>query len=155
MKELLLTARKYIGVKEVPGTASDPRITGWLYRFARNVKLSYIRLKGDEVAWCAAFVSAVLEECGYRGTDSALAVSYTKWGKPSKAVPGCVVVIKRRVSGEDKRTGSRRGYHVMFLERFGKNWIRGTGGNMRNQVRTASYSRKHYKVVAFRRPSEL
>lgn len=156
LPHILATAHKYRGVKEIRGKRHNQTVVGWLYRFARNVKLSWIRRKGDEIPWCSVFVSMVLDECGYKGTDHALARSYVNWGKPSRPVPGCVVVIRRRGKpGEDKRTGSRRGYHVMFLDQLSRNYIKGTGGNMKNQVQTASYSRSAYEAIAFRKPAEL
>jgi len=155
-KVILQTARKYRGLKEVPGKGDNQVIVGWLYRFARNVKEAWIRRKGDEIAWCAVFVSKVLDECGYRGTDNALAASYLRWGKKSLPVPGCVVIIRRRgKSGPDKATGSSRGFHVGFLEEYGKHFIKITGGNQRNRISTVAYSKANYEVLDFRKPEEL
>ena len=157
LRHILDTARKDLGVREVPGKKSHPLIVGWLFRFARNVKTAWILRKGDDIAWCAVFVSAVLDECGYRGTDHALARSYVSWGKPSKPIPGCVVVLRRKGKpGADRATGSRAGYHVAFLEHYGKRNIRCIGGNQRNRVSSVAYSRRLYEVVGqFRMPAEL
>ena len=152
---ILAIARGFIGVKEVPGAESNPRVVAWLYRFARNVKMAFIAKKGDEIAWCAVFVSMVLDKAGYRGTDHALASSYITWGKPTRFKPGAVVVIKRKKKGRDKRTGSRAGYHVGFFEQITKNYVVLTGGNQRNQVRKSWYPRSAYEVIAVRKPNEV
>ena len=53
-------------------------------------------MRDDETPWCAAFVGAVLEECGIKSTRSAAARSYLKWGDAiARPVPGAVVVFWR------------------------------------------------------------
>ena len=56
----------------------------------------------DESPWCAAFVGAVLAECGLAGTGSLTARSYLKWG-----VPGDIAVLWR---------GARDGWERSTLE---------------------------------------
>jgi uncharacterized protein (TIGR02594 family) len=153
MLHVLHKASEYIGTAEVPGPEANPTIVGWIKRFAKNLK-SKLALNSDETAWCAVFVSMVLTECGYRGTDHALASSYIKWGKPSKIEPGIVIVLKRIKDGSDPRTGSRAGYHVGILHSFGKHYIGLVGGNQSNEVRLSWFPRSKYQVVAMRRPTE-
>lgn len=151
--ELLRTARSYIGIKEVRGPETNPTIQGWIYRFARNIKLKWVARKGDSIAWCAVFVSKVLAECGYTPTYHALAMSYATWGRMSKPVPGAIVVIRKRKGGKnDKATGSRTGNHVGFLEGVGRHYYKITGGNQRDSVRTSYFSKKMYELVAVRKP---
>lgn len=48
---------------------------------------------------CALNVGLALAERGIRGTGSALARSYDRWGAPSSPVPGAVAVTDRRGGG--------------------------------------------------------
>jgi hypothetical protein len=48
---------------------------------------------------CAVNVGAALAERGIRGTGSALALSYLRWGRASPPVPGAVAVSARRGGG--------------------------------------------------------
>lgn len=48
---------------------------------------------------CAVNVGAALAERGIKGTGSALALSYLKWGQESGPVPGAVAVSARRGGG--------------------------------------------------------
>jgi uncharacterized protein (TIGR02594 family) len=79
-------AKKEIGVTEVPGTANNPRIL-WYHSFC-TLKASY-----DSVAWCAAFVNAMLITGGIKGTRSAAALDFARWGIELKyAVYGCLAI---------------------------------------------------------------
>lgn len=153
MQHILDKAREFEGIREVKGPESNPTIVGWIKGFAKNLK-SKLALNTEDTAWCAVFVSMVLNACGYRGTDHALARSYITWGKPSKPVPGCVVVIKH-LPGPDSRTGSTGGYHVGFLVQLTKHFIVIYGGNQSNAVRLSQFPRYKYALVAVRMPNEL
>jgi hypothetical protein len=48
---------------------------------------------------CAINVGSALAERGIKGTGSALALSYLKWGRASAPVPGAVAVSGRRGGG--------------------------------------------------------
>ncbi len=43
---------------------------------------------------CAATICAALEECGYRSTRSAAAISYKDYGLPSMLIPGAICVFE-------------------------------------------------------------
>lgn len=98
----LTQARKYIGLKEIPGPKHNPVIVGWWEKIA-------MQFRDDETPWCAAFVGGVLEEVGMKSTRSAAARSYLKYGTklPAPAV-GAIVVFWR---------GSPQGWsgHVGFV----------------------------------------
>jgi len=150
MKELdcYQMAEQFIGVKEVPGPEHNPTIVGWLKRFAKN--LGKWGKGRDETAWCAVFVSMVLQRCGIEGTNHALASKYATWGKPAKPDKGVVIVIKRKKEGPDSRTGSRAGYHVGFLNRITKRYYVILGGNQSNRVRVSYFPKAKYELVALR-----
>jgi len=147
----LRVATKYLGVKELPGPKSNGTIVGWLRRHAQNIHARYRNL--DSTAWCAVFVSACLAEAGYPSTDHALAIKYANYGRPTPLRRGCILVIKRKKDGADRRTGSRRGYHVTFLLAEGKLAYKCRGGNQRDSVRDAYYLKSKYEVIAARWPS--
>lgn len=147
----LRVATKYLGVKEVPGQKSNGTIVGWLRKHAQNISARYQNL--DSTAWCAVFVSACLAEAGYPATNHALAIKYANYGRPTPLRRGCILVIKRKKEGADKRTGSRRGYHVTFLLEDQKNYYKCRGGNQRDSVRYSYYLKSKYEVIAARWPN--
>lgn len=149
----LTIARSYVGLQEIPGKLHNPTIWGWLRSFAGNVKAHWIARKGDEIPWCAVFVSHCLESAGFPSTRDARAVSYATYGKPSKFVAGAIVVLRRRRKSGKNVTGSNRGgYHVFFFDEMKKHFICGYGGNQRNKVSRACYPTKNYEIVAVRWP---
>lgn len=154
MPEWLTIARSYVGLKEIPGRSlHNPTILGWLKRYALNIgKWGQSR---DETPWCAVFVSHCLEEAGYKSTKDARAISYATYGRASKPKQGAIVVIRRRKKDGPNVTGSGRGgYHVFFLDKITNHFIWGWGGNQKNQVSRAAYSKKNYEIVAIRWPVE-
>lgn len=53
----------------------------------------------SEIAWCAGFVNAVLEQSGIEGTDSLLARSFLQFGEPvDTPIYGDLVVFPRNLS---------------------------------------------------------
>lgn len=143
-------AESYVGLKEIKGVGHNPTIIGWLKKFADNI--GRWGKSRDETPWCAVFVSHVLESAGFASTRDARAVSYATYGKPSKFVPGSVIVIKRKRKGSDKATGSRAGYHVGFLLRTTHTHYLILGGNQRNKVSRVWYPKTKYHCVAVREP---
>ena len=92
--------------------------------------------------WCAAFVSAVLEESGVVSARSGWARSYLKWGRALK-VPtvGCIVVFER---------GPNAG-HVGFVvgkDKAGNLMV--LGGNQSNAVNIKPFDLK--RVLGYRWP---
>lgn len=76
---------------------------------------------------CALNVNSALEERGIKGTGSALAASFLKWGHPSAPVPGAVAFNYRRGGG-----------HVAIVAKIegGRIWVwnpspRGRGWQLR------------------------
>lgn len=133
-------AQKYRGTKEIKG-GENPVILG----FFESVGHDWV--KEDEVAWCAAYVGAVLEEAGIRSTSSLAARSYLKWGKEVKTPRyGDIVVFWRG------KKNSWQG-HVGFFVREEGNYIYCLGGNQRNAVNVSRYPKS--RLLGYRRPSSL
>lgn len=131
-------AKKELGVKEIAGKEANPQILA----YHRATMLS---ANSDEVAWCSAFVNWVMREAGIKGTGSALARSWLKWGRRLKyEEPGCIVVLERG--------GSKWQGHVGFYIGKGKDpsFIKILGGNQNDQVSIEEFSR--HRILGFRMP---
>lgn len=97
----LSVARKYIGVTEIPGPASNPTIIGWARKLGGWVASWFV---ADSTPWCALYVNAVLQESGLpmSGTGAALvrAKSFLTYGTPLDAPAlGCIMVFDRAGGG--------------------------------------------------------
>ncbi len=123
----LLAAEGEIGVHEVRGRQHNQRVLA--YHQATTLAAS-----DDETPWCASFVNWCLEVTGHRGTRSAAARSFLKWGEQidlEAAMPGDVAVFSR---GKSPWQG-----HVAFFlgERNGR--IEVLGGNQSDAVSVTTY----------------
>lgn len=125
-------ATAHIGTREWPGAQHNPAILA-MFRAAGQP------MPDDETPWCAAFVGAVLAECGIRGTGSLAARSYLKWGvavTSEEVRPGDVVILWR---------GRPEGWqgHVGFFDRYSADGrkIHILGGNQGNAVSIQPYDR--------------
>lgn len=116
----LTLARAELGVKEGAGAANNPRVLAY-YADAGHAEVDH-----DDVAWCAAFVGAMLHRAGLPTSGSLAARSYLTWGKGiSKPYPGCVAVFKRGKGWQG---------HVCFFLRVVGEWIEVIGGNQGDSV---------------------
>lgn len=121
-----------IGIREVPGNGSNPRIIE--YR-----KISRISVSGDDskVPWCSIFANAALEANGIGGTQSALARSFEtspRFYRLAGPALGAITTFWRvsRSSGEG---------HVNFYRGETVDRIYGGGGNQGDSVTIASFPR--------------
>jgi uncharacterized protein (TIGR02594 family) len=134
------------GQHEVAGAKDNARILA--YFDAVTLKATH-----DEVPWCSAFVNWVLREAGFRGTRSALAVSWLQFGMPAfDAQRGAIVVLCRRDAAPDATTGSATGNHVGFLLDADATHVTVLGGNQGDQVKVSRFPRATYRVRAVRVP---
>jgi uncharacterized protein (TIGR02594 family) len=131
----LVTARSYVGLKEIPGVQHEPTIVKWL----TNLKAWW---KDDEVPWCGTYVAQcfseneiLLPKHWYRAKD------WLNWGikLPSPTV-GCVVVYERTGGG-----------HVGFVVgQDSRGYLMTLGGNQGNKVSIAPFDRS--RVLGYRWP---
>jgi len=129
----LSRAFNYLGIREVPGKESHPKIAEWLH----DIGLP----ETDEFAWCAAAMHGILKESGITGTGSGLARSYLDWGiKLDKPKLGCIVVIER---GIETWMG-----HVSFYLDGHNNLLYCLGGNQMNRYGISMYIES--KVLGYR-----
>lgn len=130
-------ASSYLGLKEGAGASNNAKVVE-LYALAGHPEV-----KQDAVAWCAAFVGAVLAKSKLETTGSLWALDYAKWGqKLDRPFYGCVGVKKRDGGG-----------HVGFVIGANKTQIILLGGNQGDAVSVAAFPRENF--VAFRWPSEI
>ena len=124
----LAIGREYTGMKERPNREELKNLVG---------------VDPATVAWCAAFMNAVLDKAGGKGTGSLSARSFLNWGTATDSpVQGDVVVLKR---GRSSSAG-----HVGFYEGMNPDGtIRVFGGNQSNGVGTANF--KASEVLGYRR----
>lgn len=116
----LTLARAELGVKEGAGAANNPRVVRY-YDDAGHPEVDH-----DDVAWCAAFVGAMLKRAGLPHSGSLAARSYLTWGKAvTKPYPGCVAVFKRGKGWQ--------GHVCFFLSQSAKG-IQVLGGNQGDAV---------------------
>lgn len=114
-------AKRHLGVEEWPGAKSNPAVEVF---FARAGHPGVT----DDVPWCAAFVGAVLAECGLHNSGSLMARSYLSWGQkvsPQDAGAGDVAVIAR---------GKKPAGHVFIVTDVRDGEVSGIGGNQDNKV---------------------
>ena len=127
-----------LGQHEVSGSRINPKIAGYFRR------AGHPEITDDETPWCAAFVGAMLESVGIRGSRSLAARSYTRWGvEMGKPSFGAITVLSR---GGDPSLG-----HVGFLVSWTSSSVTLLGGNQSDSVSVAAFDRA--RVVGFRLPS--
>lgn len=96
------------------------------------------QVKNDETAWCAAFVGAMLNRSGGKGSGLLTARSYLDWGVPvdrKDAREGDIVIFSR---GNSSWQG-----HVGFFVTDNLDTITVLGGNQANAVNRRAYSAKN------------
>lgn len=121
-------AKKEVGTVEW-AQGSNPKVVAYF----KDAGISGI--KDDETAWCAAFVGAMINRSGSKGTGKPNARSYLKWGievDPAKAKEGDIVVFKRGNS-------TWQGHVGFFVKQDGKG-IHVLGGNQKDAVNVSIYS---------------
>jgi uncharacterized protein (TIGR02594 family) len=116
--EWMRTAKLEIGVKEIPGEGHRDRILE--YHMTTGLKAH-----DDETPWCSSFVNWCLKQNGFRGTNSAKALSWMQWGMPSIPQYGAITVLSRGSPGQG---------HVAFLVTKNEKQVLLLGGNQNNMV---------------------
>jgi uncharacterized protein (TIGR02594 family) len=135
----LAKAHEEMGVEEVSGSESNPRIMEY---FAAAPGSEWV--EHDSVPWCGAMMAWLLKDYGL--PDEPLrARAWLEWGDPIKEpVPGCVVVLRR---GKDPKAG-----HVALFQQWSKDCqsLYLLGGNQGDRVSIARF--KVDDVLGYRWP---
>jgi uncharacterized protein (TIGR02594 family) len=132
-------ARTYLGTKEIPGEADNPKIM----EMYRTIGQDWVQ--HDELAWCAAFVGHCLELSGVLSTRKLNARSYLAWGEKVDGVEtakeGDIVVFSRGASAVEG--------HVAFFLKVAGSSVEVLGGNQTNSVSIARFPKS--RLLGIRR----
>lgn len=130
-EQILAISKGEIGVQEIPGKPSHPRIVEYLESTTVDHGMAHL----DETPWCSAFVNWNVTKAGFKGTNSAWARSWLKWGiATDKPEPGDIVVFSREGGGG----------HVAFYLREDAKFIYVRGGNQNNRVCDMPYPKNRF-----------
>lgn len=127
--------------KETPGSKHNPKILEYH-------STTTLRASQDEVPWCSSFVNWVMIHAGVKGTNSAAARSWQKWGLGlSEPKIGAIAVLSR---GKNPAKG-----HVGFVAAFDleKKNVLLLAGNQGNRVSIQNFPMS--RVVAYRWPEVI
>lgn len=95
----------------------------------------------SKTAWCSCYVNKKIQDVGGKGTRSAAARSWLRWGQEVKEPRvGDIVIFKR---GNSKWQG-----HVAFIYEVGNLFLKCVGGNQTNKVCIEQYSKRN--VLGYR-----
>jgi uncharacterized protein (TIGR02594 family) len=125
------------GTREMPGSASNPRIQEYM----KSTDLAKYPNLPDETDWCSCFVNWCVEQAGLSSTNSGLAGSWKSWGvQPESLRRGSVIVF---------RWDDGWGHVSFYLGDIG-NYVVCLGGNQSDAVWISVYHKKY--IFAFRVP---
>jgi uncharacterized protein (TIGR02594 family) len=133
-------AEAELGTVEGIGKSNNPKVVRYF------ADAGFAGVKDDAVAWCAAFVGALLQRAGQKPSGSLAARSYERWGVGlATPVLGCIGVKRR---GSSSWQG-----HVGFVVGANDRQIIMLGGNQSDAVTVAAFNRAEF--TGFRWPSAL
>jgi uncharacterized protein (TIGR02594 family) len=132
-------------VKRVPGKGNNSHIIDYF----GETNLDKKSASTDETAWCAAFCNWCLVKAGFKGTNSAGAVSFKNWGrstKDNKPALGAVALIRFK----DGR------HHVTFVAGLSADGARlaTLGGNQGNNSAVTHSHVPESWTVCYRYPAD-
>ena len=127
-----------LGVQEQQGAGTNPRIRDFF------ADAGHPEIASDEVAWCAAFVSASLERSHTASQRTLLARDYLSWGEELSAPRlGAIAVLSR---DPDPASG-----HVGFLVGETAQSLILLGGNQHNGVTVQAFPKP--RLLSLRWPA--
>jgi len=140
---LIAEARKFYGLRDIPGIDHDPRIISF-FRAMENYKV-----KEDEVSWCSVFIGACAKEVGLIYSKQATARSWLEKGDiVNDPIPGDLVVFWR----EDPK--SWKGHVSIYLgKKEETNEVYCLGGNQNDEVCILTYDAS--TVLGYRRLTKM
>lgn len=142
----LLIAQRFMGLKEMAGTASNPLILGML-------QLDTKWVQADQTPWCSAFVNFVFFLLGLPRSRSLAARSWLLVGLSvplSEAQPGHDVVILQRGTGtQPPATVIAAPGHVGLYVGHDATTVTLLGGNQGDSVNVQSFPKS--RILGIRR----
>jgi uncharacterized protein (TIGR02594 family) len=139
----LVTAHKYLGLREIPGVRDNPQIVSWWDDIGAGW------FDDDETPWCGAFVGGTLLEAGIGilpGGQAPRARAWERWGQALNGPAVGAVATFWRGS-----INSRNG-HVAFVLGQKNGRLVCLGGNQSNAVTVANFNPS--RVTSYRWPDE-
>lgn len=133
--EWMATARKFIGLREVPGMKHNKTILGWL----STLKAWW---KDDETPWCGVYVAHCLHHLGNVPKYYMRAKAWADYGVPVIPQPGAILVFERPGGG-----------HVGFYVYEDATRYYVLGGNQGNAVSVAPIDKG--RCIAVRWPKNV
>ncbi len=143
-------AKRYEGIKEIPGHEDHPLILWWHSLVAINQEH---KEETDEIPWCASFINGICWELGLPRTETARARHWLMQGVAvnlEDAKRGFDIVIFKR--GHEPQPGPEvvnHSGHVAFYHSHTKEHVQVLGGNQSNRVKHSSYATR--RVLGVRR----
>lgn len=119
-------------IREIPGIRHHPGIL-------EMHKVTSLKAKDDETAWCASAMCYVLKNSGLPHTGSAAAASYANYGVATYPRFGAIVVWPHHVA--------------FYLDDDGSGGAYIMGGNQRNEFCISHYSAAGMQGAKFRFPA--
>lgn len=138
-------AKGEVDQTEISGGAHNPRIIA--YHATTTLKAT-----ADETPWCSSFVNWSLLQAGIKGTDSAAAISWMKWGKASGAINGAITVIYNSRASNSSLSSS--GNHVGFLVQETATHYVLLGGNQSDKVKVSFFPKESWALRGYRWPTQ-
>jgi uncharacterized protein (TIGR02594 family) len=132
----LTKAKRYTGLREVPGPRHNPTIIKWLEKLNAW-------WRNDETPWCGVFCAAVMQEAGLPYPKLYMrAKAWSDYGamlRPDRLAPGAILVFDRAGGG-----------HVGFYVGEDAGFYYVLGGNQSNAVNVMKLGKS--RLVASRWP---
>lgn len=129
-------AKKYIGVKEIPGPKSNPLISGWIKAAA-----DWLDRDDSSTPWCGCFRGAIGLATGTGVPDGHYrAANWMSWGEKVRSIRDAII-------GDTlvfKRTG---GYHVGLFAGWDGDSLLVLSGNQGNSVNISKHSASDIEAV--------
>jgi uncharacterized protein (TIGR02594 family) len=131
----LKTAETCIGVKEYPGSATNPLIARWAGKVSKFLGIKY---DGDHVPWCGLFATYCVAENGF--VPPSIAIRASEWGKwgvaLAKPSPGAIMVFTREGGG-----------HVAFYVSEDADYYHVLGGNQGDAVSVTKIAKNRCSAI--------
>lgn len=139
MTNPILMALKDYGTTEIVGPEHNVKIINYF----KEIGQSWVT--NDEMAWCSAFVNAILKRCNLPYTGKLNARSFLELGQSTQEPELGDIVVLWRVE-KDSPFG-----HVGFFIGKDTSWIYILGGNQSNSVNISKFP--IYQVLDYRKLS--
>lgn len=127
--DLVIRGLRDYGLTEIPGLKNNPKIVDYFKQIGHGW------VADDETAWCAAWLNAILMDCGFSHTGKLNARSFLSLGiETDKPEIGDIAVFWR-----ENKNGAL-GHAGLYIGQD-EHYIYVLGGNQNNAVNISKYSR--------------